>query len=117
SARAHSPAVPAAVPRVRNAAVIAPVLKIRRFRNPDIVPAKLRTARTMQRIVAVANPFGKQRAVFVMRRKYHPAPEIALPILRTPQANAYPVFRNLRIGQKVDAVYLCYPAIFNAKGF
>jgi hypothetical protein len=54
--------------------------KVRRFCKPDIITAKLRTAWTMQGVVATPDLFFEDSAIFIVWRKYHPFAIIVLPI-------------------------------------
>src|SRR5664279_3176104 len=95
--RSYPGAVPVSGAAMRQATVVAPVHKIGRLGQPNVVPAQLRAAGPMEQIILIADSLFKDRAVLVMRRKDHDLLLKSLPITRSPQTHTNPVVGDLGI--------------------
>src|SRR6266850_2954188 len=92
----------------------SPMRQVRRFRNPNIVAAQHRTARSMQRIVFAANLFLEDRAILVVRWKNHSTTVECAPIFCAAESHSHPTLRYLRKCEMVRIADLRHSAILDA---
>src|ERR1700677_3946804 len=114
---ANTRAVPHARTGVRQTTVVAPMKKIGRLRQPEVIAAKGRTAGTMERVIVAADPRVEDGAIFVVRRENHSMGSNTTPIGRAAQSHTDAVGRDFGESQVIDGSYLSNATILDAVSF
>src|SRR5712672_580598 len=96
--------------------MIAPVGQVRRFRNPDVIPANRRARRPVEGEIFSADFFLEDGAVLVVRRENHPRGIKVPPIPGSAQADTDAIFGDRGEGEQKLVSELRHTTILDAIG-